>query len=185
MSLTLKGDTATLGTDTGAPIEVSTDGGTTWTPVTPGSDGKFTATVPAGSENGVKVRVPTINDGVTEGDETLTLEAAAKGQAASVTGTGTIADGSNVDVNDAPTGTDKTFTQVPAASDTLLKVEDFGFKDPQDNPPNNLKAVIFEKPSAGELKVDGVAINGTTTVSAADIAAGKVVYNYQDRKSVV
>ena len=73
VSLTLKNGTATLGTDTGSPIEVSTDGGTTWTPVTPGSDGKFTATVPAGSENGVKVRVPTVTDTVTEQDETLTL----------------------------------------------------------------------------------------------------------------
>ena len=62
VELTLKNGTATLGTDTGSPIEVSTDGGTTWTPVTPGSDGKFTATVPAGSENGVKVRVAIVTD---------------------------------------------------------------------------------------------------------------------------
>ncbi|WP_048780689.1 immunoglobulin-like domain-containing protein, partial [Cardiobacterium hominis] len=92
VSLTLKGDTATLGTDTGAPIEVSTDGGTTWTPVTPGSDGKFTATVPAGSENGVKVRVPAVKDTETEADETLTLDAATKDQTTPVTGTGTITD---------------------------------------------------------------------------------------------
>ncbi|WP_049153226.1 immunoglobulin-like domain-containing protein, partial [Cardiobacterium hominis] len=92
VELTLKNGTATLGTDTGSPIEISTDGGTTWTEVTPGSDGKFTATVPAGSENGVKVRVPTVTDTVTEQDETLTLDAATKDQTTPATGTGTITD---------------------------------------------------------------------------------------------
>ena len=91
ISLILKGGTATLGTDTGK-VEVSTDGGTTWAAVTPDSDGNFTATVPKDSENGVKVRVPTMKDSEAEGDETLTLAAAAKGQAAPLSGTGTISD---------------------------------------------------------------------------------------------
>ncbi|WP_314912214.1 immunoglobulin-like domain-containing protein, partial [Cardiobacterium hominis] len=92
VELTLKNGTATLGTDTGKPVEVSTDGGNTWTEVTPDANGKFSATVPAGSENGVKVRVPTVTDTVTEQDETLTLEAGTAGQTTPASGEGTIKD---------------------------------------------------------------------------------------------
>ena len=92
VTLTLKSGTATLGTDTGTPIETSTDGGQTWQTVTPDASGNFTATVPAGSDKGVQVRVPTVVDTEVEGKETLTLEAATKGQTTPVSGEGTIAD---------------------------------------------------------------------------------------------
>ena len=92
VELTLKNGTATLGTDTGKPVEVSVDGGKTWTEVTPDANGKFSATVPAGSDKGVQVRVPTVTDSDTEGDETLTLEASTQGQTTPASGEGTITD---------------------------------------------------------------------------------------------
>ena len=92
VELTLKNGTATLGTDTGKPVEVSVDGGKTWTEVTPDANGKFSATVPAGSDKGVQIKVPTVTDTDTEGDETLTLEAGTAGQTTPASGEGTIKD---------------------------------------------------------------------------------------------
>ncbi|RKW14457.1 MAG: hypothetical protein D8H94_08485, partial [Cardiobacterium sp.] len=92
VELTLKNGTATLGTDTGKPVEISVDGGKTWTEVTPDADGKFSATVPTGSDKGVQVKVPTVTDTLTEGDETLKLEANTPGQTTPVNGEGTIKD---------------------------------------------------------------------------------------------
>jgi len=92
VELTLKNGTATLGTDTGKPVEISVDGGKTWTEVTPDVNGKFSATVPTGSDKGVQVRVPTVTDSDTEGDETLTLTANTPGQTTPVNGEGTIKD---------------------------------------------------------------------------------------------
>jgi len=91
VELTLKNGTATLGTDTGKPVEISVDDGKTWTEVTPDADGKFSATVPTGSDKGVQVKVPTVTDTLTEGDETLTLTANTPGQTP-VSDEGTIKD---------------------------------------------------------------------------------------------
>ncbi len=85
VTLTPASGSATLGTDT-QPLQVSFDGGTTWTPVV-GS----TVSVPAGNA-GFLVRVPSINDNISEPSETLTLGAATAQNAAPVVGTGTITD---------------------------------------------------------------------------------------------
>ncbi|RKW17200.1 MAG: hypothetical protein D8H94_04450, partial [Cardiobacterium sp.] len=126
VTLTLKSGTATLGTDTGTPIETSTDGGQTWQTVTPDASGNFTATVPAGSDKGVQVRVPTVVDTEVEGKETLTLEAAAKGQTTPVSGEGTITDAANNTPPQAPQIADGeakgSVTITPDANADSLKV---------------------------------------------------------------
>nr|WP_315179994.1 Calx-beta domain-containing protein [uncultured Cardiobacterium sp.] len=182
VSLTLKGDTATLGTDTGSPIEVSTDGGTTWTPVTPGSDGKFTATVPAGSENGVKVRVPTVTDTVTEQDETLTLDAAAADQTTPATGTGTITDVPPV-APQAPSvaaGTEQGSVTVtpPAGADKLTVT--YKDEDKADH-----EVVVNKDPASGEWKgtdlPEGVTVDAKTGVVT---IAAKAVLDNSEVKAV-
>ncbi|WP_392406918.1 Ig-like domain-containing protein [Cardiobacterium hominis] len=182
VSLTLKNGTATLGTDTGSPIEVSTDGGTTWTPVTPGSDGKFTATVPAGSENGVKVRVPTVTDTVTEQDETLTLDAATADQTTPATGTGTITDVPPV-APQAPSvaaGTEQgSVTVTPPATADKLTVT-YKDEDKADH-----EVVVSKDPASGEWKgtdlPDGVTVDAKTGVVT---IAAKAVLDNSEVKAV-
>ncbi len=85
VTLTPNGVTATLGTDTSAPL-VSFDGGLTFNPIV-GS----TVTVPANTTSFV-VRYPTVDDALDEPNETMTLGAATAQNAAPVVGTGTITD---------------------------------------------------------------------------------------------
>ena len=85
VTLTPASGSATLGTDT-SPLQVSFDGGTTWSPVV-GS----TVTVPAGNP-GFLVRVPTVDDNISEPTETLTLSASTAQNLAPVQGTGSITD---------------------------------------------------------------------------------------------
>ncbi len=81
--------------------------------------------------------------------------------------------------NDAPAGTDHA---VLIAEDTTYTfgVADFGFSDPDDSPsPNLLLAVkITTLPGAGEgtLTNNGNPVNAGDSVSAADIAAGHLVF---------
>ena len=77
--------TATLGTDTSAP-RVSFDGGVTFTPIT-----GTTVTVPAGSTSFI-VRIPTVDDSISEPTETVLLDVRAPADAAPTTGIGTITD---------------------------------------------------------------------------------------------
>ena len=85
VSISASSGTAILGADTGLQ-EVSTDGGVTWNVL--GS----TVTVPAGA-GGFQVRIATINDGLLEGSETISLSAATAQNTSSVVGVGTITDG--------------------------------------------------------------------------------------------
>ena len=87
VSLALNSGTATVGTDTGAGLEVSTDGGGTWT-------AGNSATFAAGSTS-VLVRTPITNDLLQENTESFTLLASTTAGVtsnASATGTGTITD---------------------------------------------------------------------------------------------
>src|SRR5574343_1920410 len=103
VTLTPASGSATLGTDTGTPIEVSFDGGTNWVTVA-----GPTVSVPAGTGSFI-VRVPTVNDNISEPSETLTLSASTAQNATPVVGTGTITDNDgtpalsidNVSVNEA------------------------------------------------------------------------------------
>ena len=80
------------------------------------------------------------------------------------------------DVNDAPAGTNGTIT---AIEDTpyVLTAADFGFTDPNDVPADNLHSVrIATLPTSGALTLNGGAVSSGQLVSAADIAAGKLVW---------
>jgi len=88
--------TATVGTDTGTPIEYSLDGGTTWVTWTTGS-----ITIPAGT-TGVKFRVPTTDDNIAELTETLTMTATVtSGNTTNTTasGTGSITDNDQASIS--------------------------------------------------------------------------------------
>ena len=80
-------------------------------------------------------------------------------------------------VNDAPTGADHTVAAQEDAAYTF-GVADFGFGDALDGPANNLLNVrIATLPSAGALTLNGAAVTAGQSISAADIAAGKLVFN--------
>jgi hypothetical protein len=85
LDVTPRSGSGTVGTDTG-PLEVSFDGGKTFTTVT---DGKVT--VPPGTDTLI-VRVPTLPDSDPETSETIFLDVKAPADPAPVYGTGTIED---------------------------------------------------------------------------------------------
>jgi VCBS repeat-containing protein len=90
VSLGTANGTATSGADYGSTLEVSTDGGTTWTSAT-------AATIAAGSTS-VLVRAPIVSDTLDEANETFTLTAtrtAGTTSNASAFGTATITDDDN------------------------------------------------------------------------------------------
>ena len=97
VELTLANGTAVLGTDTNMSVEVSLDGGNTFSTVTVAIDGTFSVDVPANSTDGIIVRVSTVDDNIDEPDETITLTASATDQVTPSTATGTI-----IDNDDAP-----------------------------------------------------------------------------------
>ena len=81
-----------------------------------------------------------------------------------------------VHVNHAPVGTSGTVTALQNTPYTL-KSTDFGFTDPNDNPPNSLAAVKFVLlPNSGTLTDNGVAVILNQFVSAADINSGKLIF---------
>jgi large repetitive protein len=82
-----------------------------------------------------------------------------------------------LNVNEAPQGTDHTVTTSEGAS-FIFGVADFGFSDPSDSSaPNSLLAVkITTVPGAGTFTNNGVTVNAGDFVSAADIAAGHLVF---------
>ena len=87
VNLSLTAGTATAGVDFGIGLEISTDGGTTWTSAS-------SATIAAGSTS-VLARTPIVNDALDEAAETFTLTAtrtAGTTTNASATGTATIID---------------------------------------------------------------------------------------------
>ncbi|HYD76783.1 DUF4347 domain-containing protein, partial [Ramlibacter sp.] len=83
-------------------------------------------------------------------------------------------------VADAPVGTSGTITLLVAEARPLTAA-DFGFSDPGDSPADAFDAVLITSVLAGgTLTFDGVAVTATLgsplVVSAADLAAGKLVY---------
>ena len=180
ISLTLKGGTATLGTDTGK-VEVSTDGGTTWAAVTPDSDGNFTATVPKDSENGVKVRVQTVLDtDVAEGSETLILDAAAAGQTGTISGTGTISDVVAPQAPNVAAGSEQGSVTVtpPAGADKLTVTY-------KDEDKTEHEVVVSKDPASGEWQgtnlPEGITVDAKTGVVT---LAAKAVLDNSEVKAV-
>ncbi len=77
-------------------------------------------------------------------------------------------------VNDEPSGTDNTVS-TDEDTDHTFATADFGFSDPAEG--DALLAVkITTLPAAGTLRLSGVAVTAGQSVSAADIAAGNLVY---------
>ena len=72
-------------------------------------------------------------------------------------------------VNDAPIGVNKTLTLNEDTSHTFTAT-DFGFTDPNDNPPNNFSRVLLTTlPTAGMLKMNGLPVNSSRFVPVADL----------------
>ncbi len=89
MTVTIKmtNGSATLGTDTTDPIQVSFDG-TNWTTVTP-TNGSFEVVMPAGKTI-FDIKVPSKEDWDKEGSETYNITASVQGQEKAAEATGTI-----------------------------------------------------------------------------------------------
>jgi len=94
VDLALYGGTATLGSDFSNAIQVSSDGGATWS-------GNVTSATFAAGTTAMKARVQTLTDNVSEGNESFTLTATPHSGTsnASATGTGTIVDSSLPTIN--------------------------------------------------------------------------------------
>ena len=98
VTVTVTNGTGTVGTDTGT-IQVSTDGGTSFTDATVNPDGTITVTVPANAPtNALVVRVPTTVDIITEGPETINVTAGTGENTTPAEGTGTINDGNDLPI---------------------------------------------------------------------------------------
>lgn len=79
-------------------------------------------------------------------------------------------------INDAPEGTDGSATIDEDGSHTFSQ-SDFGFSDPDDTPADDFAGVVITTlPSAGALTLNGVAVSAGDMISAADIAAGHLVF---------
>ncbi|HEY1603451.1 MAG TPA: dockerin type I domain-containing protein [Pirellulales bacterium] len=81
-------------------------------------------------------------------------------------------------INHAPTGTNNTITEFQGTP-YQFAASDFGFSDPNDNPPNSLLAVEITTvpvPTVGTLADNGVAVTAGQLVSATDIAAGLLTF---------
>ncbi|HEX8610304.1 MAG TPA: VCBS domain-containing protein, partial [Telluria sp.] len=81
-------------------------------------------------------------------------------------------------VNDAPAGSDKTVNMVEDKAITF-KTSDFGFSDVNDSPANALlalKLTTLPGASAGLVLLNNAVVTAGATISAADIAAGKLTF---------
>jgi hypothetical protein len=79
-------------------------------------------------------------------------------------------------LNDAPAGTNTVVTTPEDTAYTFVAA-DFGFTDPKDTPANAFLAVrIAAAPLTGSLTSNGAALSAGGSVSATDVAAGKLVF---------
>jgi hypothetical protein len=81
-----------------------------------------------------------------------------------------------VEFNHAPSGANNTVTVLENQA-YAFTASDFGFSDPNNTPPNQLKAVeITTIPTAGTLSDAGVAVTAGQFVPVADINGGELVF---------
>ncbi|MEY2565753.1 MAG: trimeric autotransporter adhesin [Actinomycetota bacterium] len=79
-------------------------------------------------------------------------------------------------VNDAPAGTNGSVITLEDTAETLTAA-DFGFTDPNDSPANAFAGVVITTlPGAGTLANNSVAVVAGGFVTAADVAANKLVF---------
>ncbi|MFK3915905.1 Calx-beta domain-containing protein [Psychrobacter sp. NPDC078501] len=143
VELTLANGSALLGTDIETPVQVSLDGGNTFSTVTVAVDGTFSVDVPANSTNGIIVSVPTVDDNIDEPNETITLTASTSGQVTPSTAIGTI-----IDNDDAP---------IISIDGAVVVNEDAG---------TVTYTVSLTNPSSTAVTVDYATSNGTATAGA-------------------
>src|SRR5207247_1887141 len=80
-------------------------------------------------------------------------------------------------VNDAPTAVDSSVT-TNEDTDKVFAAADFSFSDANDTPANAFKAALVTSlPGNGSLLYDGSPLSVPQSVSAADLAAGKLVFS--------
>ena len=111
-----------------------------------------------------------VSEAPTAGSRTFAFVATDASGATSATQTARV---DVVAVNDAPAGADRTLT---ATEDTPLPLTaaNFALTDPDGNALGAVRIVTL--PGAGSLTLNGVAVTAGQLVSAADIAAGKLVF---------
>jgi VCBS repeat-containing protein len=78
------------------------------------------------------------------------------------------------EVNDAPTGADNTLT-VGEDGSYALSASEFGYADIDGNA--FVAVTLSTLPATGSLRLDGVTVSAGQSVSAADIAAGKLIFH--------
>lgn len=77
---------------------------------------------------------------------------------------------------DPPEGKDGAVEVLQGEAYTFA-IEDFGFTDPLDSPPDNFVAVrIVALPPVGSLRASGIPVVSGQTIATSEIAAGKFVY---------
>jgi hypothetical protein len=78
--------------------------------------------------------------------------------------------------NDAPVGTSTTRTVLEDGT-YVFNAASFGFTDPSDSPANTLRSVrLTTLPAAGAITLNGAAVTAGDFITAADLAAGRLVY---------
>ena len=78
--------------------------------------------------------------------------------------------------NNAPSGNDGTAFAIED-TEYVFTTADFGFSDAGDDPPHALDAVLMTSlPTAGSLRLDGVAVSAGQIVLATDIAANRLSF---------
>jgi hypothetical protein len=95
-----------------------------------------------------------------------------------ITGTFTVTSlpGQPTAANDPPIGRSTTI-RIDEDTPRVLAIDDFGFDDPLDQPPNAPRAVRIEAPpSAGKLLLDGRPVDPGQEIGIADLEAGRLVY---------
>ncbi|MDB5578285.1 MAG: hypothetical protein JWR80_3461, partial [Bradyrhizobium sp.] len=163
-------ENAAVGTQTGITVQANNNGGPPVTySLTDNAGGRFQINATTGV-----VTVAAALDFETAPSQAYNITVQANDGIFSTSQTFTIGVGN---VNEAPAGTNNTIT---ASEDTnrVFTSADFGFTDPSDSVlPNTLAAVrITTLPAAGTLLNNGVAVAAGDSISAADIAAGHLVF---------
>ncbi|TAK89420.1 MAG: retention module-containing protein, partial [Burkholderiaceae bacterium] len=181
VAVNLAGVSATLGVDTGAAL-VSTDGGATFAPL------GATVSVPAGALSFI-VRMPTINDTLTEANETLTLAASTPINGSAVLGTGTIIDNDAVptldlDANNSSgaSGNNYTTTFTENGAAVAIADVDIAIAD-SDSSTLASAAITLTNAKAGDLLNVGALPAGISATFAGNVitlSGSATLANYQN-----
>ncbi|MFI3138227.1 MAG: hypothetical protein QX197_15740, partial [Methylococcaceae bacterium] len=156
----LSGITATIGQDTGSPVQVNFGNG--WQNVVGG-----VVNEPVGTTQ-FQIRVPTVDDVLIEPNETLTLRGSSNGT--SVSGTGTIID------NDLLGATAKGIEDTPLT----LKWSDFNLNN-LPNASSNL--TISSLPLDGVLKLNTAPVTVGQVITQASVNAGQLIFTPDSNES--